>query len=1630
MHKLLKYLLISWVIFPLQMFAQNFGNEWINTNQSYYRFSIPKTGIYKVTNAQLQAAGIPLSNFSPQNIQLFYNGEEIPCHIEGESQGLIEYVLFYAEKNNGWFDLDMYDNPTHQTNPNYSMINDTAAVFFTWNTKFDNSRFALESDVNFNGYTPQTYCWATSFVEYTQTYYPALEDCEYVEGEGWFDNQVLNLGGQVIKKLPTPDFIDVGLKSKLDLAFISFSKETSLINNTHHIVVSAPDFNIDTVFTGYKSISSSKDINVSGLTAETEIVFKSIDDKGATSSKIAASFINLKYTRSFNADKSGSFEFTLPASSTPKSYIEISGFVSEGSPYLFDVTNSKIIKLGLENDLHKALIPASVQETQLYLGDENYFYSPVITKSTMVNHGAKNKDYLILSHSKLWESALEYASYRNAYLVNVEELYNQFGYGIQKHPMALRNFLNFVYHNWTVPPEHFFILGKGVESYYMRNNNAVYNNCLIPTMGHPGSDALLSNRISGSQYESTYPTGRLAAQSNSDVYLYLNKVQEFEQNRANEWMKRVIHFGGGSDAYEQGLFKNYLSNYEKTVRDSLFGGFVSTFLKTSSDPIVISKDDSIKSMVNNGVSLMTFFGHGSAQGGFDQNIDEPSSFNNKGKYPLMITNSCFSGNIHLNGKTSKSEDWVLIPDKGSIGFFAVVGGGYASYLNIFSDRFYENFSNNLYGKTIGQCINDTRKQMAIIAPNNRYNKLTTHEFTLHGDPAIVLNSFPLPDLIINDYEVSFSPKNITTEIDSFYMQIVCTNQAKTTSQTFTVEIGRLFQTGKTSSTYFELNGLFYKDTTKIKLPVDKINGLGNNKFTLSIDVNKSIPEYDETNNTVAVNTFISSTDVVPVFPYKYSINSNAEPVLKTSSVDAFADNQTTIFQIDTTYLFNSPLLYSEGIQHSGGIVEWQPPISWEQKQEYFWRVAKDSEDKKWAQSSFVFENNKRGWHQSTYGQLRDNNLRFLDLDDEKQEFDFTVAPKTLICKNIGSPGTEAQFRSIAYGIDGVGAGSSCGAASAMMLVVIDSLTLLPWQSDYKELGEIGHVNDPGCYNTPQNYFIFQSDVVNNIENLVNFVDEEVTDGHYLLIYSFRNGNYGNYTENIRSKFESWGANNIRFLSNNIPYIFFVKKGDLSSSEEVIGATTTSEIDLYKEIKGNFTYGAMESTIIGPSKKWETLNWDFHKKESSSEELTFLQVYGIDNADNETVLFDSILEKVVDLTTIPVANYPYLKLQFYTKDEEFRTPSHLDFWQVLYAPVTDLALNPQKGMEFKSDTLTEGEEGMMAIAIENIGLSDVDSVGINYWIQNDKNEVFPLVSRKLAPLKQGESRIDSIEFSTLFKQGNNSLWVEINPASTLMRVENIREQYYFNNLAQKSFYIVGDNSNPLLDVTFDGLHIMDGDIVSARPQITIQLKDENQYIPLNDTSLFSFYVKSQRTGVEKKISINDNSEVVFVPAELPDNKAQIIYSTHFADDGIYELRVQAKDFSGNESGVYDFLVSFQIINESTITNVFNYPNPFSTSTRFVFEVTGSVLPDALRIEILTVTGKVVKVIYLEELGPIQIGKNITEYFWNGTDMYGDRLANGVYFYRVNARINGEELKIRDTGTSQYFKNGFGKMYLMR
>jgi hypothetical protein len=290
-------------------------------------------------------------------------------------------------------------------------------------------------------------------------------------------------------------------------------------------------------------------------------------------------------------------------------------------------------------------------------------------------------------------------------------------------------------------------------------------------------------------------------------------------------------------------------------------------------------------------------------------------------------------------------------------------------------------------------------------------------------------------------------------------------------------------------------------------------------------------------------------------------------------------------------------------------------------------------------------------------------------------------------------------------------------------------------------------------------------------------------------------------------------------------------------------------------------------------------------------------------------------------------------------------------------------------------------------------------------------------------------------------GNNTLYVMANPNNAQP------EQFLFNNSLYQNFYVNVDKSNPLLDVTFDGIHILNKDLVSSKPHITIKLTDENRFLSLSDTSLIKVqvYFPDPTGGNGSLITYHFGDSMQFVPADLTSGKnvATINLTGNFPVDGQYQLIVSGKDAEGNPTGNIEYRVAFNVINKTMISNLFNYPNPFTTSTAFVFTLTGSQLPQNMRIQILTITGKVVKEITQNELGPIHIGDNITQYKWDGTDTYGQKLANGVYLYRVITNLNGKSIdKYNGTNangdvisdglnnTNQFFTKGYGKMYLMR
>jgi hypothetical protein len=368
-----------------------------------------------------------------------------------------------------------------------------------------------------------------------------------------------------------------------------------------------------------------------------------------------------------------------------------------------------------------------------------------------------------------------------------------------------------------------------------------------------------------------------------------------------------------------------------------------------------------------------------------------------------------------------------------------------------------------------------------------------------------------------------------------------------------------------------------------------------------------------------------------------------------------------------------------------------------------------------------------------------------------------------------------------------------------------------------------------------------------------------------------------------------------------------------------------------------------------------------------------------------------------------------------------------YLRILYEGIPEGALHPVLFSEFYNDTLQQGETLKSSIAFVNISNDPMDSLTVQYRIEN-KAGVGVNYLRKVSGLEVGGKALLAFELPTTSLSGTQRLITDVNPDNAQP------ELYHFNNVALKDFYVSRDNRNPLLDVTFDGTHILNGDLISPKPEIVATLKDDNRYLALSDTATFTISLEYP-DGSRVNIPFSD-PQLQFFPADATDltkrNSARLEWRPVFTKDGDYRLLVNGRDASGNKSADLDFAVSFKVITKSSISNVLNYPNPFSTNTCFVYTMTGAETPAHFKIQIMTVSGRVVREITEQEFGPLRTGKHRSDFCWDGRDEFGDQLANGVYLYRVVAKkADGTDFEaFSNSSIDGMFQHGFGKMVLMR
>ncbi|MEP6847099.1 MAG: C25 family cysteine peptidase, partial [Panacibacter sp.] len=881
--------------------------------------------------------------------------------------------------------------------------------------------------------------------------------------------------------------------------------------------------------------------------------------------------------------------------------------------------------------------------------------------------------------------------------------------------------------------------------------------------GSPGSDNLLSSE-NYSDIPAT-PIGRLSAVSPAEVQVYLEKIKQYESAQRDTsntitkklWMKKVIHLAGENDASIGHLVDSFQTKYSKIISDTLLGANVSTYSKTM-DPAGYSETLlDFTNEYNDGSSLIEYLGHSSSTS-IDFNLDNPANYNNQGKYPVFIVNGCLAGNIfdydinRLNDKSTLAEKFILEPQRGAIGYLSSSNYAVLNYTNIFTRQFYISMTSKEYGKGFGDVIKDgITNVINYTGPTDFYARMHAEQFTFNGDPALKMNTFPLPDFVIDSTQILASPNYLTVASDSFTVKIKIHNLGKATNDSVHFYLMRKFPKGNTDTAFYgKIAAVKNTDSILVKLPVVINRDKGTTIITAIIDDNNLIPEISEKNNIASVKIKISAAEPLPVYPYNYSIvNTNTIDLSASVPFDSITQY---IVEVDTTALFNSPVKISRQQISKGGLIKFPDiPLSLNNTV-YYWRVSEDSADKYWNAFSFIYTpGGSTGFEQAHFYQHTQSILTGVNLDSSSRAFKFSPVYSNLFIQHSIYPTSGNQDAQFSIALSGSTITWSACVGSSVIFNIFDPKTLKPVLNSTLPYNA-GYI----CDSMRRYNFEYSTQSAAGRKNAMDFLDKYVSDGYYVIVrkvYDLGNTDWAPtvwasdtalYGHN-NSLYHSLKDQGLAIDSFTYPrtFIFIFKKNDSAHYEPVsfLSKGLYDRITTSQNISVFDTTATISSPLFGPGKSWSKVKWHGTAENNN---ITNLDVVTVDKNGKDSVWFSmNSSQHELDISTINAADYPYVKLYLHTKDAVTVKPYQLQDWSVEYEPVAEGAIAANLGIDIPNE-VRFGHNINIAfdtlkgyVVFKNISPSSFDSLKIKLVLYDENNDAHTFLLPKTRALAAGD-----------------------------------------------------------------------------------------------------------------------------------------------------------------------------------------------------------------------------------------------------------------------------------------------------
>lgn len=200
----------------------------------------------------------------------------------------------------------------------------------------------------------------------------------------------------------------------------------------------------------------------------------------------------------------------------------------------------------------------------------------------------------------------------------------------------------------------------------------------------------------------------------------------------------------------------------------------------------------------------------------------------------------------------------------------------------------------------------------------------------------------------------------------------------------------------------------------------------------------------------------------------------------------------------------------------------------------------------------------------------------------------------------------------------------------------------------------------------------------------------------------------------------------------------------------------------------------------------------------------------------------------------------------------------------------------------------------------------------------------------------------------------------------------------------------DNEGPVVLPYIDNEMFRDGGVTGPNPTLFVKLYDDN-----------GINVSGSSVGHDLIAVLDDDWASPFVMNDFyrtlsnDYRNGYVRFKFYNLPDGKHTLRVRAWDVYNNSG---EGTVTFEVRNKDKgfISDIYNYPNPVTEGTRFVFQHNQEMETLTATLQIYTATGQLVRTLREK----FEAAGNRSEMYWDGKGEGGHGLQKGVYFYKLD------------------------------